>query len=395
MSYRLGTGEPFEFVDSGVDSQEVLPPLHRVVVHTVHDGDLVPSKLLESDRFRLLHESGALEAHFVRARDWGADLVAHHLSRALGLAGHARVRIARVIMDFNRFPGQTQPESDHLESMALNEPVASSLDHETKRHVLEDGYDEISRGMELLIAQDPLMFLAIHTYDEHNVSRTRRPEVSILSRSHSYQKSSRLPYGLFDPAFPDILVESTSKRILRDRIAITLEKAGIDVEHNYPYCLPDGSLEIRAQPWQFFSHLRRQFEAAYPESRSNEDFGKVWSMMQNTNLRSFEAEALFGHLHRFRRAPAGRELEFKRARFAYDEVLRFLERHEEMIEAYRNSPDRLSALSVEVRKDLVWKFAGGRPIAPNEEGAKEIGGLLATALHTYVTEDWPGLKTTT
>ena len=84
--------------------------------------------------------------------------------------------------------------------------------------------------------------LTIHTYDVHNPSLTERPELSLITRSQSYQNNSHLPFGLFDPLFPDVLMESSTDPVLRDRIALTLEKLGVRVEHNYPYCLPDGSL---------------------------------------------------------------------------------------------------------------------------------------------------------
>ena len=55
------------------------------------------------------------------------------------------------------------------------------------------------------------------------------------------------------------MAEFTVDQILRDRISLTLEK-GIPVAHNYPYLLPEGSIEVRHQVWRFFKWLQTHFE---------------------------------------------------------------------------------------------------------------------------------------
>jgi len=366
----------------------VAPEAYRdqIAVVTLHDGDHLPEHLLASPGVARLAESSSLTAEFNNMRDWGADLVAHHLASALGLSGHQHVNTARLLVDFNRFPGSTPPEAGHLDRRAIHGSLAEVLDHAQKRQVLADHYDAVSDAMDAVI-EGTLILLSIHTYDEHNVTKTQRPEVSLLTRSDSYQQHSRLPYGLFDPMFPDILVESSAKHVLRDRLALTLEKSGVYVEHNYPYCLPDGSLEIRSQPWFFFHRLRDRFEDAYPATAEQPAFEMVWHMLLNTNLRDAESEALSAYLHRFSQPLRGLEIAFGAARRAYDAIHEYLDEQTELVDRYRRSVMRTSAITIEVRKDLVWRFVDGEPAGPNEDRAREIGELLAQGVTTYLKHD--------
>src|SRR5688572_29131806 len=77
----------------------------RLFVLTVHDGDVISRRFREHLDGRPIVPLETLERAHVRERDWGANLVAHELSAALGLPCYGRVRIARVLLDFNRFPG--------------------------------------------------------------------------------------------------------------------------------------------------------------------------------------------------------------------------------------------------------------------------------------------------
>ncbi len=393
--WRIERGAaPFSFVPSRADTAQDdtrLPPVWRdlVVVDTLHDGDLVPAELTESARVQSFLDSGALHADFCQMRDWGADLVASELAAALGLEGHIRVEVARAVMDFNRFPGSSPPEAPHTRRFAISGRLAEVLSHREKRHVLEAYYDSVSAGMERAIEGSRIK-IAIHTYDEHNPTQTRRPEVSLLSRSESYQLDSRLPAGIFDPLFPDQLAESSTNRLLRDRVALVLEKSGLYVEHNYPYLLPDGSLEIRCQPWFFFRFLKRIFEAEMGDTVQLEEAALVWEMLLNTNLRHPRSAALAGYLHRFLRAPEGQEAQFKRAREAYDGICAFLQARPNLVSDYRHSANRVSALTIEVRKDLVWEFDGSRPVGPRPDNARRIARGIARALRTFVVEDWAG-----
>jgi hypothetical protein len=359
----------------------------RIAINTLHDGDVMPARLLKCAGIASLAGNGALRDSYVRGRDWGANLVAGHLAHFLGLAGHHRVNVARVVVDFNRFPGSSRPGAGPLETLAIGSPFAELLGHDDKYHVLEHWYDPISDRMEAAIG-GKLIVLSVHTYDERNPSLTLRPEVSILSRSDSYQRDSRLPYGLFDPLFPDVLVESSSKRILRDRLALTLEKAGYRVEHNHPYCLPDGSFEIRSQPWFFFQHLRDLFEADHPDTSDQPQFDMVWGMLLNTNLRRGDSDALSGYLHRYRPPPTGRAASFENARTAYETIADYLTaRRRSLVDGYRNSRDRVSTLSIEIRKDLVWRFDGSAPVGPLDDNARQLASILAAAVATYLRED--------
>jgi len=383
---------PIEFVSCdpslGTDDTR-LPESWRdlVVVDSLHDGDVIPAELASSPRLGPLLDSGALHHDFCGMRDWGADMVAEELAAALGLSGRMRVNVARVVMDFNRFPGSSPPDTAHTRTYAISGRIAEALSHGEKRHVLETYYDAVSVGMERAI-DGARIKLAIHTYDEHNHTQTRRPEVSLLSRSESYQLDSRLPAGIFDPLFPDQLAESSTNRLLRDRVALVLEKSGFYVEHNYPYLLPDGSLEIRCQPWFFFRFLKKEFERHHPESAHNPSMALVWELLLNTNLRHSRSASLAGYLHRFLRAPTGRERQYMEARTAYDNIVAFLHARPELVSEYRHSTDRVSALTIEVRKDLVWEFDGHEPVGPNRKRAREVARAIARAVRTFAVEDW-------
>ncbi len=380
---------PLELIPVAPNPQALCPLEYRgrLLVHTVHDGTTIPSFVLESKGVQELKRDGTLWQLYARERDWGANLVAAELAHALGLEGYYRVNTARAVLDFNRFPGESPADDHALDRMALTPPLSHLLTHQQKRALLEDYYDAISELMERVLA-DKLISLAIHTYDRHNSTQTQRPTISLLTCARSYQRSSRLPYNTFDPLFPDELTESSSNRLLRDRLALTAEKAGLDVSHNYPYCLPDGSLEVRSQPWLFFREVRRQLVHEHPALERDPAFGRVFEMLLDTNLRLADAEALAGYLRRFRRAPVGREADFQAAARAYDQLRAFLVDRPGFVEEYRRSPERTSALSVEVRKDLVWEFdRRGQPVAARPAQARDIAQTLALGIAEYLKRD--------
>lgn len=388
VEYRVDDCPPFEFVQVAPDGAPLCPEEFRdkILLHTVHDGNVIPDWLLGAPQIQRLMQSGQMCRNYIIERDWGADLVARSLAETLGLPGYYRVTTARMVMDFNRFPGSSAPDASQIDRMAIIQPFAQLLNHDQKRVILEKYYDQVSHGMDAAL-EGKLLFLAMHTYDEHNESLTQRPEISILTRALSYQQRSRLPYNQFDPLFPDVLAESSAHRVLRDRLALTLEKSGLLVEHNYPYCLPDGSLEIRSQPYLFFREVQRRFTNKHEHTTHDPAYRLVWEMLLNTNLRVADGEALSGYLHRFRKAPAGREAEFSAARAAYEEIRRFIDNRPHMVDDYRNSPNRTSALGVEVRKDLVWEFDGDRPSKPREDNARDIARKIALGLAEYLVKD--------
>jgi hypothetical protein len=363
----------------------------RVALLVIHDGSVIPSSALGTGKSRIPLSSFAED--YVRERDWGASEVARRTAASLGIGSCSHVRIARVLMDFGRFPGETPEGADHLRRFALNYPFSNLLGFDKKRQVLERWYDGCSDVLEPVVRGRSVM-LGIHTYDPLNESGTGRPDVSIITRPIGYQIDSRMPVGVFDPLFPDVLAEYTADRVLRDRLSITLEKAHLRVAHNYPYCFPEGSVEVRSQVWFFFDWLRREFEAAHVEVVGDPAFGLVWDMLLNTNLRSAESDALRSHVHFFRRAPRGRAPIFRRALEAYHRVAGFVNRDERaMIERYRCSLDRPSSMAVEVRKDLVYRFDDrGMPIGPRTAAIKRIGDLIARALVVYFTEDKPAMR---
>lgn len=360
----------------------------RILIDTVHEGQAIPRPFREDAAGRPRVDPELLRRRYIEERDWGADLVARTLAAKLGLGGFYRITVARVLLDFNRFPGSTPNDHrDPLQRLAINPPFAQALPHELKLRLLEEVYDEVSSQVEAVLP-GKLIKLAVHTYDEHNRSLTRRPHVSLITQSSHYAAEACMPFGIFDPLYPDALAESTCSRVLRDRISLDLERAGLRVGHNHPYLLPEGSLEVRSQVWYYFSFLRLRFEAAHPETRRDPAFEWVWTMLLNTNLRQARGEALRSYLHRYRRVPADSVAEYRAAQRAYEQ-LRAFQRETQVTSDYRRSAERPSSLTVEVRKDLVSRFdpTTGLPAAPGPEQlqmaaliARTIAGAIATWL---------------
>jgi hypothetical protein len=358
----------------------------HVFIDVIHDGHWLPREFLtDANGDEITLEQ--VRPDYVRERDWGACLVAARLAQSLGLRDYTRVNVARVLMDFARFPGSTPRKADHLHRFAINYPFSDLLSYHQKKRVLEDYYDRVSEGLESRLA-GRLVKIAIHTYDQYNESGTERPATSLMTRTIGYQTESEMPAGLFDPMYPDVLAEFTSDRVLRDRISLTLEKKQIPVAHNYPYCLPEGSLEVRYQVWAFFRALRDAYESEHPESKSDPSYAMVWEMLLDTNLRSSESEMLRSYLHMYRRAPVGREEEFERAAEAYQRVHRFCHRREDVVERYRFSPLRTSSIAIEVRKDLVCRLGDdGVPVEVKRDNVRLIADALAEAVAMYFRDD--------
>lgn len=388
------TSEPqpyFELVKTAPTGPGLCPEPYRdmLMIDTVHDGDYIPAEFLVDGRGRPLDEASFHDAYHTE-RDWGAAMVAEHLVSALGLPGHHRVNVARVLMDFGRFPGMSRHGAGHLQRFAINFPFSELLSYDQKRRVLEEYYDGISAGMEEAV-RGRLIKIAIHTYDRHNRTGTERPAISLVTRAAAYQADHQMPFGVFDELYPDVLAEFTCDRVLRDRMSLTLEKSGFPVAHNYPYLLPEGSIEVRAQVWFFFDFLRQRFEEANPQTRFEPAFRLVWSMLQDTNLRNSESELLRSYLHMYRRAPTGQEDELRAAQRAYERVAQFLRRDNwHIVEEYRVSPMRPSSFGIEVRKDLVYEINDkGHAVRPKPEGAARVAAALAQAIAVYLTEDRP------
>jgi len=384
---------PYEFVNVERTSDHPVPEEYRarILLHTPHDGGYIPPLFLYKKSGEPKVNLDTLDRAYIAERDWGANLVAHKIAAAMGVAGYARNRLARVLMDFNRFPGSTPPGNiAPLERLAINRPFTTVLNHVKKVRLLEGYYDTSSDFFEKKLLTNKLIMIAVHTYDERNLSMTRRPHLSILSGMLNYQTHSRMPYGVFDPMYPDVLGESTCSPILRDRIALNLERTGFRVAHNHPYPLPEGSLEVRAQVWYFFDFLRKRFELAHPDTIGDNSYLLVWTMLLNTNLRLGEAESLRSYLHRFRKVSRRRRGRYAGARTAYDRVQCFL--HDtNVLHEFRMSKERPSSLGVEVRKDQVCSFdADGNPLPPTPEQVDKatlIGNVIASAITTYFETD--------
>lgn len=384
---------PFELVpvEPATDqSQPVLDAYRsRLFVLTVHDGDVIPRRFREDPDGRPIVPRDVLERTHVRERDWGANLVAQSLAEQLGLPCYGRVRIARALLDFNRFPGSTPPGTiDPLERLSINPPFTDALSHAQKMDLL-DVYDGISDRMEACF-RDKLIVVCVHTYDERNPSTTSRPHLSLVNIPAGYQRESRMPHGVFDPIYPDVLGESTCSRILRDRISLNLERKGFRVSSNHPYALPEGSIEVRAQVWYFFNYLRQRFEAEHPATATDEAYTIVWQMLLNTNLRRALPEALWGHLHRYQRPAPLNEHLFQAAAVAYDRIRRFIG-EADVCSDYRRNPQRPSSLALEVRKDLLCELdarAYPQPATPRmQQRAQVIGRVIADAMRTYLQQD--------
>jgi hypothetical protein len=375
-------------VDSPREDTYVLAPELRplVIVDVIHDGHWIPAEFLIDAAGEPI-ELERIAPDYVRERDWGASAVAEGVARRLGLDAYARVNVARVLLDFARFPGSTPRHAEHLHRFAINYPFSQLLSYRQKKQVLEEYYDGISDTFEAFLS-GRLIKIAVHTYDQYNDSGTERPAMSIMTRSVGYQNDSEMPAGLFDPLYPAVLAEFTADRVLRDRMSLTLEKARIPVAHNYPYLLPDGSLEVRYQVWAFFRALRDAFETAHPETLGDRAYQMVWEMLFDTNLRSSESEALRSYLHMYRRPPTSFEDAFARAEDAYEHVERFCEESADFIERYRFSRQRTSSIAIEVRKDLACELGPeGVPVAIRQENVDLIAATLADAVSTYFRED--------
>ena len=394
--------EPVEFVrvEKPFEGESDLPQRFRnkLLITTVHDGEILPEPFWEV----LVREWGkdskkleTFEKYYILERDWGADLVAYALVKELNRLGYRcegfyRVNVARVLMDFGRFPGITPPEATLIDRYAINYPFSYLLNYELKKHLLESYYDKISELLEPVFLEKTIS-ISIHTYDRYNEAGTERPITSVISRPISYQLHSKMPFEYFDPMYPSILGEYTADRRLVYRLSLMLERSGFSVATNYPYLLPNGSLEVRAQVWFFFQYLRKRFEEAYPESKRDPAFIRVWEMLLDTNLRSANSDRLRSYIHAFRRAPEGKEILFDESRKAYEKINEFLYSDDEkVIQEYRHWSERPSSLGIEVRKDFVWEFPDmecRQPGEPLYENAEKVAKVLAEGLMVYFTED--------
>ena len=376
--------DPFMTVPADVETVSYLDRF--VCVDTVHDGWFIPRRFTEGFS---RGELAALTTTYTHERDWGAHLVAEYLAKKLELSGCSRVTLARALLDFNRFPGASRQGDDHLGRLAINPPFTDKLSYELKHTLMSEYYDTISHRMDDAVS-NKLVKIAVHTYDQLNESGTERPALSLITRPESYQLSASLPWGTFDPLFPSILGEFMASRVLTYRIALSLEKRNVPVSLNFPYLLPDGSVELRSQVWYYFQHLRRHFEAGpgYADVDTESAFELVWAMLMDTNARSSASLAFREYVHAFRRAPRGLEPYFDRGRGAYDILRAYLRDHwKELVDDYRYSKFRPSSLAIEIRKDYLWELEHGRPTALYVDRARRAVEGIAEGIREYLHTD--------
>lgn len=362
-------------------------PNEPLLVYTIHDGAEVPHHLFGELDGALLSRPEVVHAYRTE-RDWGANLVARCLAAELGLRGFAKVNLARVVLDFGRFPGSSSHGVPYLFRKSIYPPLEGLLPSATQHELITRYYDGISQRITELFSTKSLI-IGVHTCDAINHSGTMRPEVSLVTRSLEYQAESTIPEYLYDPLFPAELCEATCDRLLTYRSAFALEASGRHVAVNYPYLMPAGCVEIRAQVWFFFRYLRQRFTAVFPETRDVPAFQHIWQMLLDVTRRSGSAQALRGYLHRYREAPAGADALFTAARQAYGEIRRFLEHDDRQVVAdYRFSADRPSSLGLEVRKDLLCvidrEHEGVEPHPEAEANARDIARHLAGAVRAHL-----------
>ena len=376
---RQGNGNPSRHSDAATGDE--------ALVFTIHDGDQLPRHLFGERSEEALARPEA-QAAYLHERDWGANLVARHLAHEVGSSGFARINLARVVMDFGRFPGTSSVGEEYLRRHALFPPLEHDFSEETRHEILRRYYDEAARTFVQYFA-DPRVTLSVHTYDPLNHTGTQRPEVSLVTRSLEYQQSSTMPPYIFDPLFPPELCEATCERLLTYEALADLERDGWHTALNYPYIMPEGSVEIRAQVWLFFRYLRREFTRSFPETQDQPAYLRVWQMLADVIRRSTDAERLRGYLHRYREAPRGSKELFSDARHAYGEVRCYLEANRSLLlDGYCFSGDRLSCLGIEVRKDLLCEIDSKRsrirPREDAEQNARRIAACIAPAVRSYL-----------
>ncbi len=390
-------------------------PGERILIYTIHDGRMIPSFApLSGDQTDLLGPNepalskgplARLRRHpevrraYRTERDWGANLVAGHLARHLGLGGYLKVELARVLLDFGRLPGSSPAGVAHLKRKAIFPPVGELLSSDVTERLLRGCYDRLEATMTRRLTGKALS-IAIHTYDPLDAAGKLRPELALITgraggaqTQHfaGVERPTPAADSAYDPLFPMDLREATCDSDLSRRAISNLERSGREVALNHPYDLHEGSCELRAQGRFFFRYLRRRFNQALPgaESASHQ---RVWSMLGDIARRDPASGALHGFLHRSRPAPAGQEWECADGRRAYREIGRFFNTHRaELISDYRFVHDRPSTLAVEVRKDLLCELDNDGAVAglrlDAQHVARDVARQLAAAVAGYLRRD--------
>ncbi|MGF1510471.1 MAG: hypothetical protein ACFB9M_13310 [Myxococcota bacterium] len=352
----------------------------EVFIDAIHDGNCLPAEYLghAATREEALHEA------YAASRDWGAAMLAGHIASALHLPGFFRVRTARALLDFGRFPGVSSPDATVSSRLAVNPPFDGWLDFAQKRHLFSQHYDVITRCLEEALYGVKLK-IAVHTYDERGPDGSKRPPVSLRTRA-DWPSGSEL-WDRFDPLFPRALTAHLADRLLRARLSLTLEENGVEVAENAPHPLPLGAVEVRMLVRRYFELLEAAYRAANPSAIHPADaWDLVWDMLKDCELRSMHG--LAGFLHRMQEPPEGAESLFEAGRSIYAEVASFADDvQDDLVDSLRSPPEQFGCLVLEVRKDLVWNFVGGPFGAPRRDDIRRLAQIVAAGLQRYLMED--------
>ncbi len=383
-------------------------PGERILIYTIHDGRTIPADLLETTEpalstgspraRRRLDQRPRVRRAYRTERDWGANLVAGHLARHLGLGGYLKVELARVLLDFGRLPGRSAAGVAHLKRKAIFPPAGELLSAAATERLL-GCYDRLEAIMTRRLT-DKALSIAIHTYDPLDEDGKLRPELALITGRAAgaqtqhfagVERPTPAADSAYDPLFPMDLREATCDSALSRRAIANLEHSGREVALNHPYDLHEGACELRAQGRFFFRYLRRRFNQALPGAESASHL-RVWAMLADIAQRTPASRALHRFLHRSHPAPTGHEWACADGRRAYRQIARFLNAHRSgLIQDYRFAHDRPSTLAIEVRKDLLCELDNDGAVAGLRldagHVARDLARQLAAAVAAYLRRD--------
>ena len=231
-----------------------------------------------------------------------------------------------------------------------------------------------------------LLKIAIHTYDPYNDSGTERPHVSLVTRTIGYQLESRMPFGVFDPLYPDILAEFTVDRVLRDRISLTLKKIAslsLIIIHIFFPKEVQRFVTWYGVSFHGFSNALRMPTLRQLEILHMVGYGRCYKI-PTSDLHKQENYVVFFtciDVRRWKQPDYTNILSMPIATYTS-----FVSQdNKKIVTEYRNSQERCMSLGIEVRKDLVWKFdKDGIPIEPQPDFALRIAKKICQShLHLY------------
>lgn len=359
-----------------------------ITVFSIHDGDRIPRGPL-GPQAAVIATRPEIQSAFLRERDWGADLVAQHLAEALGLGGRLRVDLARVVLDFGRFPGVSEATEGYLSRRALSPPIADLITQKAKHRLITGYYDRMALAFARQTAAARIS-VGVHTFDRPGEGTAAGGTLELVTRPLQYPQGEGV--RSFDPLFPDVLCGPTCNRSFV--LQTVLDRAPYLHGLDHSYDMPEGSVEIRLQAWRYFRFLRKQFIAAHPETRDREGHQRVWSMLLDITRRTSDGELLRGYLHDYRDAPSGQRALFAEARRAYLEIARHLDLHEnDLVHGYRFSTERPSCIAIEVRRDLLVDVdAETGTVVPRPDAAAkaaEVAALAAPVIQEHLLAFFP------